>query len=210
MPETQSYQMRTSIGIAIVLLIVLGTVYFRTSSKGAGDSIENNVSGVNEVLRAKEAVAAIKKDTINCADTGCEGEYTGPEFVAGSDVAHQFSNTMSGRVGDKLKALYKKGSYVKVDFSQIEMVTEGMGTGNVIFKLRIPFQKVTEKCDAYTSFDHVGGWDHKPALARRTKELGSVLMNGHTLEISELKTTPEGLQEHWIQWKHKVTQAACE
>jgi hypothetical protein len=35
-------------------------------------------------------------------------------------------------------------------------------------------------------------------------------MINHKLDISELKTTPEGLQEYWIQWKNKVTQAMCE
>ncbi|GAA3643490.1 hypothetical protein [Flavivirga jejuensis] len=149
------------------------------------------------------------KTKITCTKNGCEGFYKGPEFIDGSDIAHQFSNKMSSAVGDKLKELYKKGEYSKVDFSNITMTTKGMGSGTVIYKLSIPFISVKETCDAYTSFDHVGGWNHKPALSRRKAELSKVLMEGESLDISDLKTTPEGLQEYWIQWKNKMTQSNC-
>jgi hypothetical protein len=149
-------------------------------------------------------------NSIECTDNGCAGTYSGSEFINGSDVAHQFSNKMSGMVGDKLKRLFGKKLYSVVDFSKIEMSTDGMGSGNVVYKLTIPFARVNQKCDAFTSFDHVGGWNHPPALSSRIKQLKSVLMKGDELEISELKTTPEGLQEYWIQWKNNVTQAECE
>ncbi len=149
------------------------------------------------------------KNEIICSENGCEGTYTGPEFINGADVAHQFSNKMAARVGDKLKALYDQGYYYKVAFSKISMVTKGMGSGNVIYDLKIPFVSVKDKCNAYTSFDHVGGWNHAPALARRKTELNALLIAGHTLDISKLKTTPEGLQEYWIQWKNKSKQAGC-
>ena len=84
-----------------------------------------------------------------------------------------------------------------------------MGSGNVIYSLKIPFVTVNEKCHAYISFDHVGGWNHKPDLATRKEELSKVLMDGQALDISELKTTPEGLQEYWIQWKNKIKQSSC-
>ena len=146
---------------------------------------------------------------IVCSENGCGGTYTGPEFINGSDVAHQFSNKMSSKVGDKLKELYDNGEYCKVDFSNITMSTKGMGSGHVTYKLLIPFITVSEKCQAYTSFDHVGGWNHKPSLSSRKAELSKVLMDGQTLDISELKTTPEGLQEYWIQWKNKIKQSTC-
>ncbi len=117
---------------------------------------------------------------------------------------------MSAKVGDKLKELYQNKNYKKVDFNAIEMTTEGMGSGQVIYKLHIPFKSVGTKCEAYTSFDHVGGWNHTPALNRRKTELKDVTMKGHQLDISDLKTTPEGLQEYWIQWKNKTVQASCE
>ena len=89
------------------------------------------------------------------------------------------------------------------------MSTKGMGSGKVVFSLIIPFENVENQCDAYTSFDHVGGWDHKPALNSRKNQLQKALLPGHTLNISKLTTTPEGLQEYWIQWKNKDLQKDC-
>ncbi|MFK7811607.1 MAG: hypothetical protein AB8B59_03880 [Maribacter sp.] len=146
---------------------------------------------------------------IKCSDTSCEGTYSGAEFVNGSDIAHQFSNKMSAKVGDKLKELYDREAYAMVDFSKIVMSTKGMGSGNVTYKLSIPFKLVDKRCEAYTSFDHVGGWNHKPSLASRKAELSKVLMAGEELNISKLKTTPEGLQEYWIQWRNKIKQSSC-
>ncbi|MCZ4409132.1 hypothetical protein O3Q51_09945 [Cryomorphaceae bacterium 1068] len=149
-------------------------------------------------------------DEIECSNSECYGQYKGAEFINGSDVAHQFSNKMSAAVGVKLKELFKAGEYSKVDFDQIEMTTKGMGSGNVIYYLKIPFKRVGTDCEAYTSFDHVGGWNHAPALEARKKQLSGVLMDNHELDISDLKTTSEGLQEYWIQWKNKQTQSMCE
>lgn len=148
--------------------------------------------------------------TIECTDDACFGTYKGSEFNNGSDIAHQFSNRMSTRVGGQLKALYKAEKYSKVNFSEITMYTKGMGSGEVIFKLSVPFTRVNHKCDAYTSFDHVGGWNHTPALKRRKQELTSAVLKNQELYISDLKTTPEGLEEYWIQWRHKIVQAECE
>jgi len=158
----------------------------------------------------KSTTQHISQDTgIKCSNDGCFGTYKGPEFINGSDVAHQFSNKMSHAVGNQLKELYAKAEFRKVNFSKIQMTTIGMGSGEVTYRLSIPFISVEEKCDAYTSFDHVGGWNHAPALSKRKKELSKLLMEGHELNISELKLTPEGLQEHWIQWKNKTTQFDC-
>ena len=148
-------------------------------------------------------------DGIICSDSGCNGTYKGPEFINGDDIAHQFSNQMSHAVGNKLKELYNKEKYRKVDFSKINMSTVGMGSGQVVYELSIPFISVYEKCNAYTSFDHVGGWNHTPDLTRRKQELSKALMQEHELDISDLKTTPEGLQEYWIQWKNNKVQFDC-
>lgn len=148
-------------------------------------------------------------NSITCSNNGCSGQYEGAEFINGSDVAHQFSNKMSKSVGDKLKELFNNNEYSTVDFDNIEMTTKGMGSGNVIYYLKIPFKRVNTKCEAFTSFDHVGGWNHKPALEARKKQLKKALMENHELYVSSLKTTPEGLQEYWIQWKNKITQSMC-
>lgn len=147
---------------------------------------------------------------ITCTKTECQGTYVGKEFINGEDIAHQFSNKMSTAVGDQLKILYKTGDYSKVDFKNITMITEGMGSGEVSYYLSIPFIAVKTKCNAYTSFDHVGGWNHAPALSQRKAQLQHLLLSGEYLDISKLKTTAEGLQEYWIQWKHKTIQVECE
>ena len=147
---------------------------------------------------------------INCTNAACEGQYEGAEFINGDDIAHQFSNKMSAAVGDKLKELFHNEVYSKVDFDGIVMKTEGMGTGRVVYYLKIPFKGVNSQCEAYTSFDHVGGWNHAPALRQRKHQLSKALMPDHKLNISDLKTTAQGLQEYWIQWKNKTTQSMCE
>lgn len=146
---------------------------------------------------------------ITCSAHECEGQYTGAEFVRGDDIAHQFSNKMSVVVGDQLKKLFRQGDFSKVDFDHIEMTTKGMGSGYVTYYLKIPFKRVSKRCEAYTSFDHVGGWNHRPALKAREKQLSKVLLPNEKLYVSNLKTTPEGLQEYWIQWKNKITQLTC-
>jgi len=150
-----------------------------------------------------------QNNSIECSNNVCQGQYVGPEFINGSDIAHQFSNEMSKVVGDKLKELFHNEQFSMVDFENIEMTTEGMGSGSVIYYLKIPFKRVDSKCEAYTSFDHVGGWNHKPAVEARKKQLEKALMENHELYVSELKTTPEGLQEYWIQWKNRITQSMC-
>lgn len=149
-------------------------------------------------------------NTIICTNEGCKGFYEGPEFINGDDVAHQFSNTMSAKVGEKLKEFYQSKTFRKVDFLNIKMSTVGMKSGNVKYELSIPFVKVENECDAFTSFDHVGGWNHIPALEERKNQLKNLLKEGQNLNTSELKTTPEGLQEYWIQWKNKDLQKNCE
>jgi len=84
-----------------------------------------------------------------------------------------------------------------------------MGSGTVKYIVIIPISTVDEKCAAYTSFDHVGGWNHTPSLQARKAELQKALMQDDTLNVSSLKTTPEGLQEYWIQWRNKKKQANC-
>ena len=60
-----------------------------------------------------------KNSRIVCTKEGCSGTYSGVEFINRSDLAHQYSNEMSEKVGDKLKQLYKDGLYSKVDFSKM-------------------------------------------------------------------------------------------
>jgi hypothetical protein len=154
-------------------------------------------------------VQTVESHEITCTDSSCFGKYIGKEFVNGSDIAHQFSNKMAKAVGDKLKELYKAEKFSKVDLPNIHMSTKGMGTGNVTYELTVPFVRVGNKCDARTSFDHSGGWNHAPAIKTRKERLIKVVLPGDSLDISPLKTTPEGLQEYWIQWRNNEIQVDC-
>ena len=157
----------------------------------------------------KKDIQTLESHEITCTDSSCFGKYIGKEFVNGSDIAHQFSNKMAKAVGDKLKELYTNGKYSKVDLPNIYMSTKGMGTGNVTYELNIPFVSVSNKCEARTSFDHSGGWNHSPAIKTRKERLLKTLLPSDSLDISPLKTTPEGLQEFWIQWRNNEIQADC-
>jgi len=171
-----------------------------------------------ELYRIKEVMGLLSEQSSNptITDNGFEGTYVGPEFNSQGDIAHQFSNTASNLIGKKLKELYNRGKYSKVDFDNIEMTTKGMGSGNVEYFLRIPFVRVNDKCDAYTSFDHRGGWGHGENVKRQDviDELGSAstkssLVKGTKLDISDMKKTDEGLVEFWVQWKNSDYQSEC-
>jgi hypothetical protein len=148
----------------------------------------------------------------NITDNGFIGVYEGVEFSnQQGDIAHQFSNTASNEVGKKLKVLYKKGLYSKVDLDNIKMTTLGMGSGNVTYKIIIPIINVTNKCEAYTSFDHRGGWGHGGSDKKQDiiNELGDQPVDGTSLDISKEYKTNEGLVEYWVQWKNKSYQMGC-
>lgn len=156
-----------------------------------------------------------------CTDAGCKWEYKGPQFLKSdsSDVAHKYSNTMSNYVGIKLKELYNRGIYVKVSLKNIVMtadpVQHGENYNQTHVTINIPFIRVKNKCDAYTSFDHAGGWGHthRINLPDRESKLSTLLLPGETLDVSDLKITHknvnESLNEYWIQWKNKTTQSDC-
>lgn len=146
-----------------------------------------------------------------CSADLCKGSYQGPEFNHHGDIAHQFSNTVADRVGRYLKELYNAGHYSKVDFARVKMETLGMDNkGEVLYRLEIPLIRVQSPCEAFTSFDHVGGWGHAPELAKRKRELASALLIGDQLQVSTLMKTPEGLEEYWIQWRNRIVQAQCQ
>ncbi len=177
-----------------------------TSFSNCGSKHKKN-SNVKNSIQPKEFVIS---------DSLCKGTYKGVEFDSiNGDIAHQYSNVMSKIVGDQLKKLYKEKKYSKVDFRNIRMSTKGMNDGDnyVVYELVIPFIRVKEKCDAMTSFDHSGGWGHVPDIEKRKEGFYSSekkVLVGNILEISDLKTTKEGLQEYWLQWKHVDYQSECE
>jgi len=171
-----------------------------------------------QISRIKEVMGLLSEQTYDekITDDGFVGTYVGPEFNYKGDIAHQFSNTASNLIGERLKELYERGKYSKVDFDNIEMTTDGMGSGYVTYSLKIPFVRVNDKCDAYTSFDHRGGWGHGEDVKIQDveEELGSAspkstLVKGTELDISDMKKTKEGLVEYWVQWKNRYYQSEC-
>ena len=148
-----------------------------------------------------------------CTDSFCKVNYSGPEFTIHKgeiiDTAHRMSNLISGEVGKKLKNLYNKKKYAKVDLKKIRMTSIDMDKlGSVKLEIFIPFKRVKNPCEASTGFDHSGGWGHNPEIKDRKKDLSGIAVC-EELEISPLIKTPENFQEYWIQWKHKDFQANC-
>ena len=148
-----------------------------------------------------------------CNDSFCKVNYYGPEFAIHKfkiiDTAHRMSNLISGEVGKKLKSLFDKKKYAKVDLKKIRMTSIDMDNlCSVKLEIFIPFKRVKNPCEARTGFDHSGGWGHDPEIEIRKKDLSGIAVC-EQLEISPLIKTPENFQEYWIQWKHKDFQANC-
>ena len=180
---------------------------------------KRNILGMYGLINEQNSESPI------CSNTGCKGTYTGPEFETGNDIAHDYSNVITKAVAAKLKELYKSGDYVKVNFDGIKLSTKGMGTGNVVYEVEMPFESVNNKCDARTGFAHVGGWGHPGAGVNKRKDelfndstkdstgksvrTNPVVGTINDMETSKKTSTPEGLIEYWIQWKHSSLQSDC-
>lgn len=156
-------------------------------------------------------------DTPHVSDTACFGTYRGIEFIHpafiakynlnGTDIAHQYSNKICEYVGKHLKREFLRQNYLRVQLSKIKMKTVGMNDDDnyVEYSVYIPFQKCS-RAQAMTSFDHCGGWGHVPEILKRKMDLlnsPNKIVWRRKLYVSRLYKTPEGLQEYWIQWKHK-------
>ena len=168
-------------------------------------------SPIKEIKNTK--IKPEKNLVIVCNDSFCKVNYSGPEFTIHKgeiiDTAHRMSNLISGEVGKKLKRLFVKKKYTKVDLEKIRMTSIDMDNlGSVKLEIFIPFKRVKNPCEARTGFDHSGGWDHDPEIEIRKKKLSGIAVC-EELEISSLIKTPENFQEYWIQWKHKEFQANC-
>jgi hypothetical protein len=204
----------------IFLSLMLAALLLACSGGNSKSRINNFQSHSSEIRQGKLSKAPVfnyQIDTPICNDNGCTGKYAGVEFVneehqfklglTGTDIAHNYSNLMCKYVGKKLKQLYREGKYSKVDFRNIKMTTKGMDDGDdyVEYSLSIPFKRVENASRAMTGFDHSGGWGHPPEIEKRKYQLLHTkrrIVKNQRLYVSALKSTPEGLQEYWIQWKH--------
>ena len=168
-------------------------------------------SPIKEIKNTK--IKPEKNLVIVCNDSFCKVNYSGPEFTIHKgeiiDTAHRMSNLISGVVGKKLKNLFDKKKYAKVDLKKIRMTSINMDNlGSVKLEIFIPLKRVKNPCEARTGFDHSGGWDHDPDIEKSKKKLSGIAVC-EQLEISPLIKTPENFQEYWIQWKHKDFQVNC-
>ena len=203
--------------IAFVFFISLLFSCDGKKSKSPKSNFQSHSSEIRQGKLPKAPVFNYQIDTPLCTDNGCTGKYTGCEFVdeetqfklglTGTDIAHNYSNLMCKYVGLKLKELYRAGKYSKVDFRNIKMTTKGMDDGDdyVEYTVSIPFKRLATAYEAMTGFDHSGGWGHPPEIEKRKYQLLHTkrrIVKNQKLYVSGLKTTPEGLQEYWIQWKH--------
>ena len=204
----------------IFLSLMFAALLLACSGGNSKSRINNFQSHSSEIRQGKLSKAPVfnyQIDTPICNDNGCTGKYAGVEFVdeehqfklglTGTDIAHNYSNLMCKYVGKKLKQLYREGKYSKVDFRNIKMTTKGMDDGDdyVEYTLSIPFKRVENASQAMTGFDHSGGWGHPPEIEKRKYQLLHTkrrIVKNQRLYVSALKSTPEGLQEYWIQWKH--------
>ena len=99
----------------------------------------------NEVKITK--IKPEKNLVIVCNDSFCKVNYYGPEFAIHKfkiiDTAHRMSNLISGEVGKKLKSLFDKKKYAKVDLKKIRMTSIDMDNlCSVKLEIFIPFKRV--------------------------------------------------------------------
>jgi len=203
-------------------IISIFSCFFSILTTGCSSDGENSMSNDSKVYPNKQANTNLSrkfsaKVNYSISDEYLFFSYEGPEFavVNGeiSDTAHRLSNFASKITGEQLKKRYAEGNYSKVDLRKIVMKTEGMDNeDSVLYTLKIPLVRVKNKCAAFTSFDHSGGWNHAPDIKKRLKDLkkpGKTTVLCNSLRVSKCYKTKENLQEYWIQWKNKQMQGEC-
>ena len=161
-----------------------------------------------------------KPDSIRIDKTGLYDIYRGVEFadtgdVSRRDVAHRFSNRVADTLGKYLKAQFKAGNYLSIDFQKTKITTAGMDLkDSVVYCITMIF-KSEKKCDASTGIEHCGSWSQDEITSRyflkkRLVELKKSLqkINVGKPDVHFYKTA-EKFQEYWIQFKHKDYQRDC-
>ena len=140
-------------------------------------------------------------------DTFCAA-YSGPDFYAGEDIAHQLSNCVADTLGKFLKAQYKSGKFTKVDLknSQISIIPTGQDSSK--FTIEMPLCKVS-KTEATTCIDHRGSWvNNVQQVEFNLREFLSALKAKGFFDIEKKRfETERGYYEYWIQYKHPALQS---
>ena len=157
------------------------------------------------------------------SETGMKFEYTGPEFYGGDGTVHALANTVASKVGEQLRALYAAGTYVRVNLNKITYKTKTIECDEVKwpdpdesicinFKISVPFVKVEDKCQAFTSIEHGGSWGGNNADANTTinkSKVEKINLDGDEFDTSEIIKDENGkVTEYWFQWRNKGKQEA--
>jgi hypothetical protein len=151
-------------------------------------------------------------EVVEINSDGFYGKYVGVEFNSQGDIAHQFSNKTAKVVGKFLKQSYSSGNYLKVDFNNTVITTNGLDKkGKVEFIIKMPFVK-TSKCDAFTGIAHCGTWVNQSNVILDSRDK-TLLKNLNRISVGakdqEYFSTDQGYKEYWIQFKHKKFQKKC-
>ena len=152
-------------------------------------------------------------------------EYTGPEFYGvDDDPAHALANTVAAKVGEQLKSLYDAGIYVQVNLNKITYETTPIKCNKekwpdttdeskcINFKISVPFVKVEDKCQAFTSIEHGGSWGGNEAEANTTtnkSKAEKINLDGDEFDVSKkIIDNNKKVTEYWFQWRNKGKQEA--
>lgn len=156
------------------------------------------------------------KVSINITETELSASYYGPEFLDGIDTAHRLSNLVATELGKHLKSEFTKGNYLKVDFKNTIIKTEGNpvfvypSENYVNYQIKMPFIKVKNSCDAFTGVEHRGTWaknDIQSEFPYWINNLKAQIAVGNPEYM--FFQTPEGFMEYWVQFRHKNFQGNC-
>ena len=156
------------------------------------------------------------KVSIKISETELTASYYGPEFLDGIDTAHRLSNLVATKLGKHLKSEFSKGNYLKVDFKNTIIKTEGKpvfvypSENYVNYQIKMPFIKVKNSCDAFTGVEHRGTWaknDIETEFPYWINNLKAQIAVGNPEYM--LFQTPEGFKEYWVQFRHKNFQGKC-
>ena len=174
-------------------------------------------------IKEEERKSEIKRKpnySVTIDQNGLSGTYKGVEFIDTgnlmySDVAHQFSNRVADTLGKYLKAQFKAGNYLSIDFQKTKITTAGMDLkDSVVYCITMVF-KSEKKCDASTGIEHCGSWSQTELTSRYYLKKRLVELKKSLQKISvgkpnvQFYKTAEKFQEYWIQFKHKDYQGDC-
>jgi len=201
---TKSKKMKT----IIISTITFISIFLISCNKKESKKVRyEKIKKIETVLKNSDDVEIVK-----ISKSGFYGKYVGPEFTREGDVAHKFSNKTCKVVGRFMKKSFLSGNYLKVDFDNTKITTNGLDKkGKVEFVIFMPFLKTT-KCESFTGLAHCGTWVNQNSFILDSRDQ-SLLSNLDKISVGPKEqgyfTTDGGYKEYWVQFKHKNYQSKC-